>query len=363
MSSLLLLLGLVPGVIAFAAVVGLGVMRTLPAGQIALVAGCLIGLPVMGLYALMGRREGGLGAAILLWSGALLLGLPGYFPGEVQEAIGAGFGVIVALGGPDATASAARFGRKLDLPSAEGTAPAPLAERAPEPCAPIATALASDQVALPYEGQGHSMALGVQFGDSDVPMLFDTGATVTTLSHAALRTLGVRIPGDAPEITLHTANGDRTAQLLLMPRVWIGGLPVDGVTVGVCDECADEKVSGLLGLNVSGQFLVTVDTVRKEVVFQAREGRQDRVVDIGPWLKVHATARMWPDERVDVEVVADNAASRTVSEAVVGIHCGADSFQATLKDITPGATATTQTRLPAGSDCGEYRVTLEHAYW
>ena len=28
--------------------------------------------------------------------------------------------------------------------------------------------------------------------------------------------------------------------------------------------------AGLLGLNVSGQFLVTVDTARKEVVFQAR---------------------------------------------------------------------------------------------
>jgi hypothetical protein len=207
------------------------------------------------------------------------------------------------------------------------------------------------------------MALPVQFGDDELPMLFDTGATVTTLSHAALHTLGVRIPGNAPEITLHTANGERSAQLLLLPRVWVGGLPVEGVTVGVCDECADDKVNGLLGLNVSGQFLVTVDTARKEVVFQAREGRQDRVVDIGPWLKVHATARVWPDERVDVEVVADNAASRTVTEAVVGIHCAADNFQATLKDITPGSTATTEARLPAGTDCGEYRVTLDHAYW
>ena len=39
--------------------------------------------------------------------------------------------------------------------------------------------MAGDQVALPYEGQGHSLAIPVQFGDLELPMLFDTGATVS----------------------------------------------------------------------------------------------------------------------------------------------------------------------------------------
>ena len=362
LSTVLFLVGLLPAVAAFAALVGLGLGRDLPVQEVAAAAGCLVVLPILGLHSRMGRSGPALGLAMLGWSAALLAGLPGYFPGEVREAIGTGAGVLFAMGGPDATASAARFARGIPL-STDGKSPAPLAKAATQPCVPVATALGSDQVALPYEGQGHSMAVPVQFGETELPMLFDTGATVTTLSRDALRNLGIDVPASAPEITLRTANGERSARLVLVPRVWVGGLPVDGVTVGVCDECADEKVRGLLGLNVSGQFLVTVDTARREVVFQSRQGRQDRVVDVGPWLKVHATARVWPDERVEVEVVADNAANRTVTEAVIGIHCARDNFEATLANITPGATATTEVRLPAGTDCQEYRVTLDHAYW
>lgn len=362
-ATLVLLAGLVPAALSLAAMVGLGVLRSLPPAQIALSATLVVALPIAGLHLAFGRKLWSVAAAMWLWPAALLAALPGYFPGELHDAIGSGFAVIFAVGGPDATARAARFGRELSLPESDGALPPPAAERAAEPCTPVATALSSDQVALPYEGQGHSLAVPIQFGETELTMLFDTGATVTTLNRRSLATLGVRIPADAPELSLRTANGERSAKLVLIPRVWVGGLPVDGVTVGVCEECADERTAGLLGLNVSGQFLVTVDTVRKEVVFQAREGRQDRIVDIGPWLKVRATAKVWPDERVEVEVIADNNADRTVSEAVVGIHCGEDNFVAKLTDITPGATGTTVSRLPAGSDCDSYRVTLDHAYW
>jgi hypothetical protein len=138
---------------------------------------------------------------------------------------------------------------------------------------------------------------------------------------------------------------------------------VEGVTVGVCEECADEKTAGLLGLNVSGQYLVTVDTVRKEVVFQAREGVQDRLVDIAPWLKIKATARLYPDERVEVDVRADNASNRGVESADVGIHCGEEAFVAHLSAIPAGSGASTTTALPRGTNCAEYTVSLDHAYW
>lgn len=363
LAGLFALSAALPLLAAAAAIVGLGLLRGLPPVEVVAAAGALIILPVAGLRTALGPGNWALGASGWAWACLLALGLPRYFPGELREAFGAGVAVFVAPAGADATARAARMARELPMPAKEGTVRVPEAERAPEPCVAAAASLSSDQVALPYEGQGHSLAVPIQFGDTELTMLFDTGATVTTLSRAGLARLGIRVPPDAPEITLRTANGERSAKLVLVPRVWVGGLPVDGVTVGVCDECEDERTAGLLGLNVSGQFLVTVDTARKEVVFQARKGEQDRVVDVGPWLKVRATARVWPDERVEVEVTADNRSDRTVSEAQVGIHCGKENFIARLRGLVPRSTGTTSLRLPAGTDCSTYSVSLEHARW
>jgi clan AA aspartic protease (TIGR02281 family) len=355
---------LVPNALALAALIGLGVVRELPAAQVGLSAALLLVLPVGGLYVLLGRRESALVGAMWSWPFLLLLGLPGYFPGEVNDAMVSGFTVLAAAGGPDATSGAVQLARSLPrIPGVAGTRPPPEAERSIPECRPVAVPVAGDQVALPYEGSGHSMAVPVQFGEVEFPMLFDTGASVTTLDATSLRKLGVRVAGDAPEITLRTANGERTARLVLLDRVWVGGLAVDGVTVGVCEECADERTAGLLGLNVSGQFLVTVDTVRREVIFQAREGEQDRLVDVGPWLKVKATARLFPDERVEVDVRADNAAMRSVRSAEVGIHCDGDDFVANLSAIPARSGASTTLSLPRGTRCESYTVSLDHARW
>ncbi len=361
-TGLLVLGGLVPGVVALAALIGLGVVRGLPAFQVGLSAALLLVLPVGGLYLLLGRREASLVASTWAWPLLLLAGLPGYFPGEVNDAMASGFAVLAAAGGTEATRHAARLAESIPT-GAEGESPPPAAEKALPDCAPVDVALAEDQVALPYEGLGHSMTVPIQFGEQELPMLFDTGASVTTLGRASLREIGLSIPSDAPEITLRTANGERKARLVLVDKLWVGGFPVHGVTVGVCEECADDDTAGLLGLNVSGQFLVTVDTVRKEVIFQARQGRQDRVVDVAPWLKVRATARLFPDGRVEVEATGENSAPRAVSEAEVGIHCGAESFVARLANIGPGERGRATLSLPRGTECDEYRVTLEKAYW
>ena len=99
-----------------------------------------------------------------------------------------------------------------------------------------------DEVALPYEGQGHSLAIPVQFKNAEISMLFDTGASVTTLDEATLHRLGVKVPSDAPELKLRTANGERSARLVQVPELWIGGMKVAPVTVGVCEECADDQI-------------------------------------------------------------------------------------------------------------------------
>jgi clan AA aspartic protease (TIGR02281 family) len=357
------LTALVPALAGAAAIIGLGLLRELPVLDVVVTALALVGLPVVGLRAALGGGDWGLGLGAWVWGVALAFGLPRYFPGEMQEAFGAGVAAFFMPAGADATQRAARLARGVQLPAGDGKEPISEAERAVEPCLTASAALSADQVALPYEGQGHSLAVPIVFGETELSMLFDTGASITTLSRAGLARLGIPVPTDAPEIRLRTANGERTALLVLVPRVWVGGFPVEGVTVAVCDECEDEGQAGLLGLNVSGLFLVTVDTSRMEVLFQARSGAQDRVVDIAPWLKVRASARLWPDERVDVEVTARNRSERVVQAAEVGILCGEEKFVAHLQNIASRSTATTSVRLPAGTDCSSYSVTLEHARW
>ncbi len=364
--ALCIALGFLPAGAAVAALTGLGVVRDLSALHVGLVAALVTVLPIAGLWSLFGRTPPALAAAMVLWPGLLLAGLPGYFPGEVPGAMSTGFSVFASPGGRDFSRSAAQLGQRVGQPMArapQGDTPAPDAERKVPECVPSAVAATGDQAALPYEGSGHSMAIPVQFGDVELPMLFDTGASVTTLDRASLAKIGVRVPADAPEITLRTANGERTAKLVLVPDVWVGGLHVEGVTIGICEECSDERTKGLLGLNVSSQFLVTVDTVRKEVVFQARDGDGERLIDVSPWLRVSARATIYPDTRVEVEVTGDSLAPRPIDEAVVGLACGEDRFVARLTDIPPGGTATTVVNLPRGTDCASYKVTLDSARW
>lgn len=366
--GLLGVLGLLPFLTATAAVMGLGVVRSLGAGPLAISTVCLVLLPITGFWALFGRTNGGLVAGLWGWPCLLLFGLPSYFPGEVPDAITTGFSVLGASGGRSIAEAFGRFGSEVAAPIGaipSAASPLPMAEKPKPECPPPASVSVGDgdQVAIPYEGQGHSLSIPVQFGDVELPMLFDTGASVTTLDSKSLRRIGVEVPADAPEIKLRTANGERTARLVLVPQVWIGGLPVEGVTVGVCEECADERVAGLLGLNVSGQFLVTLDTARKEVVLTVRSARPDRLVDIGPWLDVSARAAIYPDQRVEVTVDAQNAADRPVSSATVGITCAEETFQVTLEDIGPRGHASEKAALPRGTVCDVYKVTLDGGRW
>lgn len=358
------MLGLVPVGASLAAWVGLGVLRGLPTLEIVGLAVAFTALPIVGIWALLGRQPWGLAVGSFGWPAVVLLAIPGYFPGELGDALSTGLSVFASPAGRDAARSAAARGKALALaaPYTEGTTPAPIAAPAVKECPPALT-LGDDQVALPFEGQGHSMIVPVQFGDTEFPMLFDTGASFTTLNQRSLDALGIRIPRDAPEVTLHTANGERKARLTMVPMVWVGGLPVEGVTIALCEECADERVNGLLGLNVSGQFLVTIDTGGQQVLFQARPGLPDRVSDVMPWLSTQATVTLFADGRGEAIATAENRGSRPVMGASVGVHCGEQHLAVNLGSIQPGETASAKARLPQDAACETYRVTLDHARW
>ncbi len=374
---LLLLTGVIPVAVGMAAICGLGLLREANAVALVVAPVGVVVLPCLGLATMFTNRPIGLAAMFWLWPVLVLVGLPAYFPGERAQALSTGLGVVAAVHGPQTAESAAQLGETVALwlgpepvLAREPATPIQPAEAPEEPEPRPAESLDDNQVALPYEGEGRTLRIPVAFetryGETvETWMLFDTGATFTTLDRATLDALRIDVPDDAPEVTLHTANGERAAKLVLVDKLWLGGFPVAGITVAVCEACAsaDTGVSGLLGNNASGQFTVTLDPDRREMVLEPRTGPLDRHLDVGPWLDIDAEATAWPDGRVEVQVEASNHSQRPVDEATVGIRCGDERFTASLTRIYPGDLRRTRVALPRGTRCETYRVTLDAARW
>lgn len=355
------------GSLALALFLGAGTLRQAPPMQLGVSVGLLVGLPMVVMaIALRGGAGGMMGASV--WPLALVIGFPLFFPDERALALHTGVSALLL---PMGLAVEPALATRLDT-----TLPALTAGRVPPPSAePLSQAPSAepearqqgDQVALPFEGEGRTLSIpvtveGPDGREKDVWMLFDTGATLTTLDTATLAAVGVTVPADAPEVTVHTAGGDRSTRLALLERVWVGGLEVDGVTVSVCDACAGEHAVGLLGLNVSGRFLATVDHGQQELLLTAQPGLDDRALDVGHWLELGGTATRWPDGRMEVQVRARNRSERRVTHADIAIACDRD-WVAGLDDIEPGARADTVVSLPAGSRCDNYTVRLVSASW
>ena len=375
-ASAVLLTGVVPLTTALAALVGVGMHREGPAWAVGVAAVCLTFLPWMGLASMFGRGLGAYGGAAWAWSAAALFTLPMYFPGERQEAIATGYAALAAPFGPevleDAVALGDRVGGLLGDDGVRGTTPPEVVEAEPVEAAeaiallPEPRALDEDEVVLPYEGSGRSLRVQAAFdgpaGTDELWMLFDTGATFTTLSEAQLHHLGITVPDDAPSVRMQTAGGEREARLVLVDSVWIGGFEVQGVTVAVCEPCAGEETSGLLGLNVTGNFQVTMDPTRHELVLSPHGG-SDRKLDIANWLDITARATSWSDGRFQVEIETENLSPRDVSSAQVMIECPDERFPIELGRLDAYDVGTTRRALPRGTECGEYRVVLDEASW
>jgi hypothetical protein len=233
----------------------------------------------------------------------------------------------------------------------------------PLPAAPV---YQENQIPLPFEGEGRRMSIPVAIEHGGVQretwMMLDTGATYTTLSEDVLRELGSLPDENSPTIRLHTANGDRDARVILLDRVWLGDLFLDGVAVATCESCSSPDTSGLLGLNVTGVFNMGIDVDRREVLFTSRAERNRRL-DIKPFTEVKAHVTRFPGGRVEVDVALVNNSPRDVTKASVSVMCGEEAWQVRFGEIRSHSIQEVRRRLPPHEPCDPYQVSLESAYW
>ena len=385
----LLATSLLPLSFALAALLGVGLSRNLPSQGALLGALLLVALPVLGLASPFrrGSAPAALGLAGWFWGSAVLLAVPQYFPGELGPSVHAGVSWAAAPAGEELAVAVADASSALVVLVVPTEPPPPEASEMPvaeeelrEPrSVPMATAVPLDEleeevvegptgrVVLPYEGGGRSMRVPVTFFGPEEQlthtMLFDTGATLTTLSVEGLAQLGLRVPLDAPVVTLQTANGKVDAPLVLIDGVALGQEEVNWATVAVCDACADGGVAGLLGLNVTGLFQIALDHEEREIDMSRRGRTLDRVSDVVHWVELDSSAKVWTDGRIEVELTAENRARAHVEALSIEVACASRSFAVGLDSVPAYASRTTQVSLPRGTDCREYRVMLREGRW
>jgi len=394
-----------PAILTVGTVTGLGLLRGLPLGLALLGGLALTLLPILGLAGRAGpRRLAPVGAA-WLWCVLLLVSLPLYFPGERDEAAREGFrtlGSVLGAGAAQQLGSAGGFlvgllgsdpqpaqpiamdspplSPQAAFPRADSEPPAPAGSRlglakdyAKDNAKDYAKDYAKDnakenpEIELSYEGDESSLRIAVDVDGPEVGeglmMVFDTGATLTTLDRASLRAIGVAIPPDAPRVTLQTAGGLIEADLVLVDAIWLGSEGVEWITVAVCDSCASPPAAGLLGLNVSQRFQVSINHDRQAIALRRRRGADDRSLDIRNWIQIRSEAQEAWNGRVDVELTVFNSSRQEIESAVVHLECTGAGFAIQVDAIPPHGEASTQAELPRGTDCRQQEIELSRANW
>ncbi len=373
------LLSILPPLLAFATLLGLGLRQETTAWLAALGAALAVGLPVLGLSSLLRHQPLAVLAAMWIWPLALLLGLPGWVPGQRTASLAEGLAWLAQPAGEGSSERARELGTHLGQLLGPGELPAATPVDQPPPVEPSSPSTAqappptpsvppSDDTAivLSYEGEAHSLRVPITAdgptASEELWVLFDTGATFTTLDRGVLQRLGVRVPADAPTARFQTANGEIESPLVLLDRVWLGDRAIEGVTVAVCDDCSGPRTAGLLGLNVTRNFEATLDHEIQEIALR-HSGSADRHLDVTHWLDIEVRGIRRPPGPVVMSIDAGNRASRGVSEAVVEIECSDGSFAAQLDDIPPGGKKSTSFELPSETSCDSYRAVLRTARW
>ncbi len=171
------------------------------------------------------------------------------------------------------------------------------------------------EVRVTFKKKGSAIIVPVTLqgldGEAKVKMLFDTGATLTTVDTATLRRLGLAVgPGD-PVVESHTAAGAVRRHLTVIDGADLGGATVEnGLAVAVCDPCARGDVVGLLGLNFSRHFLVTVDHEGGALLLKPRAPSVGKVHDIRHFVELEHAKGMWRGPLLKVTLVVKNRSAR-----------------------------------------------------
>jgi clan AA aspartic protease (TIGR02281 family) len=125
-------------------------------------------------------------------------------------------------------------------------------------------------------------------GKVEALLMFDTGASMVTLSQKIGKKLGWRKNYKTPEIPFSTAGGTVWSPLLTLDRVDMSGAEVKEVEASINSSMDEmEGMDGLLGMSYLGQFKVIIDQTNLVMILKPLGDPDDKLWEGKPgyWWK------------------------------------------------------------------------------
>jgi len=219
-------------------------------------------------------------------------------------------------------------------------------------------------------GHSGSIILPVRIFNGDhvvtARMLFDTGATYTTLTRDILAQLGISISSQSPRIVTQTANGSVERRLVTVDAIAVGMAEVrTGLTIGACEDCGNGDIAGLLGLNFSRHFKVMVDHEKHELKLAPKFVEPSNAYDIRPFLDLEASRAQRRGEHFEIDVTVTNRSERNIVDATISAVIG--KRERRLSTDVPSIPAGATLQIPISGNLWisdpSYRLELSQATW
>lgn len=180
-----------------------------------------------------------------------------------------------------------------------------------------------DALTISFAAEGNAILTKIELegpaGKMEMPYLFDTGASFTTISSATAARLGIDVPEDAPTLKFNTASGPRESPMVYLPALTLGPVRLTGLLVSVCDGCTNERTEGLLGLNVMREFFVQLDyqAEHMRLIPRSRKSTRNRAYDVTPVVTLDLDGRpeIWLG-RVRWVVTVENRGTEPLTQVV-----------------------------------------------
>lgn len=147
-----------------------------------------------------------------------------------------------------------------------------------------------------------------------IPMILDTGATISTISEETAQRLGVRLISSPMEV--QTAGGKTSMTLGIIKKVSIGGFSVSPVAVAVCKNCHDRETGGLVGLNFTRHFHISIDTVAGKINLEKTDSWVDRKDEIEPFIETTQLKGELKNDSLEISAIVTNHADRRLRNLV-----------------------------------------------
>lgn len=127
--------------------------------------------------------------------------------------------------------------------------------------------LQSNILRVPYQVQNGAMVVKVRVNHVLMDFIVDTGATLMVLTPAMARQAHVKVPRDAPRISVQTANGVVSAATVRLHTVQLAHWSQRDVPAAI-QAMGEHMNVGLLGMSFLGAYRMSLDHQHQHIILE-----------------------------------------------------------------------------------------------